>query len=178
MRQTKTYDMAYISLFTVFIIICSWISLPTAVPFTMQTFGVFAAILILGGKRGTFAIVVYILLGAVGMPVFSGLKGGLGALFGTTGGFVFGFLFSALFMWTMESIFGRKKGVLFLSLLVSLILCYSIGTLWFMNIYSREAGAIGIGTVLSWCVIPFIIPDLIKIGLAYVLSKKLKKYVI
>lgn len=178
MRQTKTYDMAYISLFTVLIIICSWISIPTAIPFTMQTFGVFAAIMILGGKRGTLSILVYILLGAVGMPVFSGFKGGVGALLGTTGGFVFGFLFSALFMWAMESMFRKKKSVFFFSILVSLILCYAIGTLWFMKIYGREAGSIGIGAVLSWCVIPFIIPDLIKIGLAYALSKKIKKYII
>lgn len=174
----KTYDMAYIALFTVLIVICSWISIPTAVPFTMQTFGVFTAIAILGGKRGTISVLLYMLLGAVGLPVFSGFRGGLGALFGTTGGFIFGFLFSALLMWGMEKLFGRKSKVLLLSMIIGLFSCYIVGTFWFMQVYAREIGEIGIGMVLGWCVLPFIIPDMIKIGLVFGLASKMRKYVI
>ena len=67
----KTYDMVYIGVFVVLMAICSWISVPTAVPFTLQTFGVFMAVEMLGGKRGTTAVLLYILLGAVGVPVFA-----------------------------------------------------------------------------------------------------------
>lgn len=71
-RKNKTYDMVYISIFTVIISVCSWISIPMTVPVTLQTFGVFAAVGILGGRRGTMSVLLYILLGAVGLPVFSG----------------------------------------------------------------------------------------------------------
>ena len=100
MTSTKmqTLDMAYIGLFAVVIAICSWISIPTVVPFTLQTFAVFLAVAVLGGKRGTLAVIVYVLLGAVGLPVFSGFKGGIGVLLNTTGGYIIGFVFSALVM--------------------------------------------------------------------------------
>ena len=97
--RSKTYDMVYIAIFAVIMAICSWISIPMEVPFTLQTFGVFIAVGILGGKRGTLAVLVYILLGAVGVPVFAGFTGGIGVLFNTTCGYIVGFLFSALVMW-------------------------------------------------------------------------------
>lgn len=175
--RSKTYDMAYIAIFAVLMAICSWISIPMAVPFTLQTFGVFMAVGVLGGKRGTFAVLIYILLGAVGVPVFAGFSGGIGVLLNTTGGYIVGFLFSALVMWGMETLWGKKPVVQIASMLVGLIVCYALGTIWFMVIYARNTGAVGLGTVLGWCVIPFMIPDLIKIALAFVLSRRLRNYV-
>ena len=97
MKQNITVrDMAYIALMAVVIALCSWISVPAAVPFTMQTFAVFCALLLLGGRRGTFAVALYILLGAFGLPVFSGFRGGIGALLGPTGGYIVGFLLCAV----------------------------------------------------------------------------------
>ena len=153
--RSKTYDMVYIAVFAVLIAICSWISIPMTVPFTLQTFAVFLAVGVLGGKRGSLAVLIYILLGAVGIPVFAGFSGGIGVLLGNTGGYIIGFLFSALLMW--------------------LIVCYAIGTVWFMVVYAQNSGAVGLATVLGWCVIPFIIPDLVKIALALTLSKRLSK---
>lgn len=170
----KTYDMVYIGIFTVLIAICSWISIPAAVPFTLQTFGVFMAVEVLGGKRGTMAVLVYILMGAVGIPVFAGFQGGIGVIFNTTGGYIVGFLCSALIMWAAESLFGKKPLVRLLSMAAGLIACYVLGTIWFMVVYGRTTGAVGLMTVLGWCVIPFIIPDLVKIGLAYVISRKIR----
>ena len=69
--RSKTYDIVYIAVFAVIMAICSWISIPAAVPFTLQTFGVFIAVGILGGKRGTLSVLVFILLGAIGVPVFA-----------------------------------------------------------------------------------------------------------
>lgn len=169
--------MVYIAIFAVLMAVCSWISIPTTVPFTLQTFGVFIAVGILGGKRGTLAVLVYILLGAVGVPVFAGFQGGIGAIAGTTGGYIVGFLFSALVMWAIEKLFGRKPAVQIISMVVGLAVCYAFGTVWFMVVYGRTVGAVGLGAVLGWCVIPFIIPDLIKIALAFGLSRKLRQYV-
>ena len=170
----KTYDMVYIGVFTVLIAVCSWISIPAAVPFTLQTFGVFMAVEVLGGKRGTMAVLVYILMGAVGIPVFAGFQGGIGVIFNTTGGYIVGFLCSALIVWAAESLFGKKPLVRLLSMAAGLIACYALGTIWFMVVYGRTTGAVGLMTVLGWCVIPFIIPDLVKIGLAYVISRKIR----
>ena len=175
--RSKTYDIVYIAVFAVIMAICSWISIPTAVPFTLQTFGVFVAVGVLGGKRGTLSILVFILLGAIGVPVFAGFSGGIGVLAGTTGGYIIGFLFSALVMWAMEKLPGKKSVMQIVSMIVGLIVCYAFGTAWFMIVYSRANGAVGLATVLGWCVIPFIIPDIIKIVLAYGLSRKLRKFV-
>lgn len=171
--KSKTYDMVYIAVFAVLMAICSWISIPTAVPFTLQTFGVFLAIGVLGGRRGSLAVLVYILLGVIGVPVFAGFTGGIGILLRNTGGYIVGFLFSALVMWAMEMLLGKKAWVLALSMVIGLVVCYAFGTAWFMVVYAKDAGAIGITTALGWCVFPFVIPDLIKIALAMALSKRL-----
>ena len=179
MTSTKmqTLDMAYIGLFAVVIAICSWISIPRVVPFTLQTFAVFLAVAVLGGKRGTLAVIVYVLLGAVGLPVFSGFKGGIGVLLNTTGGYIIGFVFSALVMWAFEKSFGKKTWALILSMVLALAVCYAFGTVWFMIVYAKNVGAVGLSAVLGWCVIPFIIPDLAKITLAFILSNRISKAV-
>lgn len=174
-QHFKTNDIAYIGMFAALMAICSWISIPTTVPFTLQTLGVFTAVGLLGGKRGTTAVLVYILMGAVGLPVFSGFTGGMGILFGSTGGYIIGFLASALVMWAMEAMFGRKNLVLMCSMVLGLLVCYAFGTLWFIQVYTRTKGAVEFATVLGWCVLPFVIPDLVKISMAMVLSH-LRKY--
>ncbi len=144
------------------------------IPFTLQTFGVFLAVGVLGGKRGSLSILIFILLGAIGLPVFAGFSGGVGVLLGSTGGYIIGFIFSALLMWLIEFLFGRKLLVLGISMVLGLIVCYAFGTAWFMVVYSRASGAIGLVTALGWCVFPYIIPDIVKIALALVLTKRLR----
>ena len=175
--RSKTYDIVYIGVFAVIMAICSWISIPTTVPFTLQTFGVFIAVGVLGGKRGSLAVLVFIILGAIGVPVFSGMSGGVGILLGSTGGYIIGFLFSALVMWAMEKLPVKNTFTQIFSMILGLVVCYAFGTVWFMVVYSRANGPVGLAAVLGWCVIPFIIPDLVKIAVAFGLSKKIKKYV-
>lgn len=79
-NRQKTLDMVYIAIFAVIIAVCSWISVPMVVPFTLQTFGVFCPVGLLGGKRGTLSVLIYVLLGAVGVPVFAGFSSGIGTL--------------------------------------------------------------------------------------------------
>ena len=173
--KMRTVDMAYIAMFAVVMAVCAWISIPAAVPFTLQTLGVFLAVGMLGGKRGTLAVLIYLLLGAVGMPVFAGFNGGLGYMLGSTGGYIVGFLLSALTMWGFEAALGRKTWVLAVSMVLGLAVCYAFGTAWFMVVYARNTGAIGLMTALGWCVIPYIVPDLVKIALALVLQKVLSQ---
>lgn len=173
--KNKTLDMVYIAVCAVLIAVCSWISIPTTVPFTLQTFGVFLTVGLLGGKRGSLSVLIYLLLGAVGVPVFAGFSGGIGVIAGSTGGYIIGFLFSALLMWAMEKIPGKKTWVLALSMVLGLIVCYAFGTAWFMVVYAGNGNPVGLWTALGWCVFPFIIPDIVKIVLALVLCKRLAK---
>jgi biotin transport system substrate-specific component len=168
-------DMAYVALGAALIAVCAFISIPAAVPFTLQTFGIFCVLTLLGGRRGTLSIVVYILLGLIGVPVFAGFKGGPGVLLGTTGGYILGFLLSGAVYWAMEKL-RDNRGLLELgSMLLGLILCYAFGTAWFMNVYAKNSGPIGLATALSWCVFPFVLPDLAKLALGFLLGKRLKK---
>lgn len=168
-------DMTMIGLLTAIIVICSWISLPFTVPFTLQTFAIMTAIGLLGRRNGTISILIYVLLGAVGLPVFAGFKGGLSALMGPTGGYIIGFIFSGILTGTLIQKFGSSFKSLFISMISGLVICYIFGTGWFMYIYTKNVGAVGLMTVLSWCIFPFIIPDLAKLALSSAIVIKLKK---
>lgn len=173
-RGWKTLDLAYIAIGAALITICSWISIPMSVPFTLQTFAVFSVLLLLGGKRGTLSVVTYILLGAIGAPVFSGFNSGVGVLLGTTGGYILGFLLMGLLFLLFEKLLRKRLWVEILALVLGLLVCYAFGTGWFMYIYTKKTGPIGLYGVLSWCVFPFILPDLVKMALAFVLAKRVK----
>lgn len=175
--RLRTRDLAYIGVFTALMAVCSWISIPTTVPFTLQTMAVFLAVGILGGKRGTLAVLAFILLGAVGAPVFAGFTGGPSILLGTTGGYIVGFLFAALLMWAMERFLGTNLWVLGVSMALGLLVCYAFGSLWFMWVYARTTGPVTLAAVLGWCVVPFVLPDLVKIGLALTLTAQLRRHV-
>ena len=169
-RPFSVRDLVLIALFAALMAICSWISIPTTVPFTLQTFAVFVAAGLRGGKRGTIAVLVYILLGAVGLPVFAGFSGGIGALLGSTGGYIIGFLGSALVMWGMEKLWGSKAWVQISSMVLGLLVCYAIGTAWFMAVYTNANGAVELATVLGWCVIPFIPGNFIKMAAVIIVA--------
>ena len=170
-----TADMAYIAMMAVIITLCAWISVPITpqVSFTMQTFAVFCSLGLLGGRRGSTAVLLYILMGAVGLPVFSGMAGGIGKLLGPTGGYILGFLFSALLYWLLERRAGRSALSLGLVLLLGNLVCYAFGTAWFLVVYSASRGPISLMSALSLCVFPFLLPDLIKLVLAVTLIRSL-----
>lgn len=171
----RTLDLAYTALFAALIAVCAWISIPMTVPFTLQTFGIFAALCTLGGQRGTCAVAVYLLLGAVGLPVFAGFSGGVGVLLGTTGGYITGFLAAALLYWLLTSLLGNGFPVKVLSCVLGMVVCYALGTVWFLAVYNRTAGPIGLEGALAFCVFPFLVPDLAKIGLALLVSQRVER---
>ncbi len=174
-KKTKLQvtDLAYIAMGASLIAICSWISIPTTVPFTLQTFAVFFVLLLLGGERGTLAALVYVLLGAVGVPVFSGFSGGIGVLLGNTGGYILGFLFVGLIYMLFMKIFKKNIYIKIAALVLGLLVCYVFGTAWFMYVYMQNTGEIGLIAVLNLCVFPFIIPDLVKMAIAVVIAKRI-----
>lgn len=145
--------------------VCAWLAVPVGdIAVTMQTFGVFLTLLLLGGGKGTAACGVYLLLGAVGLPVFSGFQGGLGVLLGPTGGYLWGFLALSLGYWALRKPLGDVA-----ALVSGLMLCYGCGTLWFFLVYGGSLWA-----VLLKCVVPYLIPDALKLILALTVSKRIK----
>lgn len=175
--STKTLSLVYCGVFVALIAICSWISIPMTIPFTLQTFAVCLATALLGTKRGTITVIVYILLGLVGVPVFSGFKGGVAALMGPTGGYIIGFIFTALIVGILTDKLGKSVIILALAMVLGILVCYLFGTIWFVNVYTNTKEPVSIATALSWCVLPYLIPDACKIALAVFLEKRLERFV-
>ena len=173
-KALAVLDLVYISIGAALIAICSWISIPTAVPFTFQTFAVFFVLMLLGGEKGTISILVYILIGAAGAPVFSGFGAGIGVLLGSTGGYILGFLFIGLIYMLFTKFLGKKIAVKVAALILGLVVCYTFGTAWFMHVYIKNSGSVGLLTVLGWCVFPFIVPDLAKMALAVFIARRIE----
>ena len=175
-RKLSTSDLALMALFVAVIAICSWISIPLGpVPFTLQTLGVMTAAGILGTKRGTLAVLSYILIGTIGVPVFSGFKGGVGVIVGPTGGFIVGFVFTALIVGLITEITKDKKitvkmAGLIISMVIGDIVCFIVGIIWFVIVTKTNVSA-----ALSMCVVPFIIPDIAKIIISTFLVTGIKK---
>ncbi len=146
--------------------VCGWLALPFGdIAVTMQSFGVFLTLVLLGGRKGTAAFVTYLALGLLGLPVFSGFRGGLGVLLGPTGGYLWGFLLACLLFWLLE-----RRIPAGLLLILGQLVCYLCGTAWYWWIYAPG----GLWGAVLLCVLPYLIPDAVKIFLALHLGKRIK----
>ena len=176
MNKTNIKDMCQIAAFTAIICVISQLSIPmpAGVPITLQTFIIPLAAVIMGTKKGTITSVIYILLGAVGAPVFAGMKGGLDTVLGMTGGFIVSFPIIALLAGIGYSA-GRKCSaksnktafyvVFVLGLILGASLNYLVGTVWFAVV---TGGTIKEAFVA--CVVPFIPTTFIKIAMVAVVG--------
>ena len=124
-KKLTVYELTKCAMFVALLAICSWITVPSVIPFTMQTFAVFTMCAVLGTKLSVITVMVYIVLGAIGLPVFSGFRGGVGVLIGATGGYIWGFLLTALacgILIDLQKKCGKKSKIFtVLSMLVGLI---------------------------------------------------------
>ena len=182
-RKSVAYDIAISALFVAVIAVCAWIAVPISeISITLQTMGVCLAAAMLGWERGLAAVAAYILLGLVGVPVFSGFTGGAAKLIGPTGGYIVGFLFTALLVGIACDLVRGKAKWLFavvcvLSMIVGIAVCYAFGTGWFMFMMSGKGNPYTLSAALAMCVLPYIPFDLIKIAVATALSVALKRFV-
>ncbi len=175
--KSAAREIAYIALSVAIIAVCAWVTIPFGpVPFTLQTFAVCFLGALLGWKRSLAAIAVYILMGLIGIPVFSGFKAGTAALLGPTGGYIFGFLFAvlvpALFKLIPVRNLWARFGMFYGANILGLALCYFFGTVWFVLMNSTS-----VGSAIALCVTPFLIPDAIKLFVAALLASRLEKYI-
>lgn len=171
-KKSNISDIVIIGFFVAVIAVCSQIVIPFGqIPFTLQTVGVFLSASLLGTRRATCSVFVYILLGAVGLPVFSAFSGGLGFLLGPTGGYIIGFLFTAFVVGFITEKLGKTVGVLILSMTIGILLCYAVGTVWFCVIMKKD-----VLYGLLCCVVPYIIPDIVKIVATIFITQRLDKF--
>lgn len=166
MKNKKIYTLAEIGIFVALFAVISQISIPTPffVPVTLQTFIFALAAFVLGTKKSLVALLAYVMLGAIGVPVFASFGGGVATLFGYTGGFVFGFFPLVL----LCSIGGGKMKILFSTF--GLILCHLSGVLW----YSLVA-KIDVFTSFVTMSLPYVFKDAVLIVLAYFTAKMINK---
>ena len=163
MKNVK--DMTKIALFAAVIAVCSLITipLPSGIPVTLQTFAVALAGFMLGWKGGTISVAVYLAIGAVGVPVFSGFTGGIAKFAGVTGGYLWGFLLMALLCGLMP----RKRRVLSAALsLLGLACCHAAGTFQFAIISGSSPV-----TAFMTCSAPYLIKDILSVVLAYMTAE-------
>ena len=174
-KQRSMAKSVMIALFGAIIAVCSVLYIPLgAVPVTLQIFAVCVSAGVLG-RAGTLSAAVYLLLGLVGLPVFSGFQGGIGVLAGPTGGFLLGFLPMAF----VSGLIIEKTGKKFINYLIAFAsgtaVCYLSGLIMYIYLYC--GGNIGFGEAFTACILPYLVPDIIKIILAATVTRALKERV-
>lgn len=171
MNKTKTFQLATCGVFAALLCIFGPLALPIGpVPISLATFVIYLAAFILGGKLGTVSVIVYILLGAVGLPVFSGYAGGLAKLTGPTGGYIIGYIPMAFIAGLAVSKFYNNKVVVVIGYILATAVLYLLGTAWFVIQLKCK-----VWYALTVCVFPFLIGDGAKIAVAIIIGMIIKK---
>lgn len=169
-------EMVFTAICAAIICVLAPISVPInpAVPISLGTLAIYFTSAILGGKRGTLAVIVYILIGLAGLPVFTGMSAGFAKLFGPTGGYIIGYIPLAMLTGVFSDMSFRKNAKLHWMMPVGMVLgtavMYTFGTVWFMILSGYSLAA-----ALDICVLPFLAFDSVKIVLSTLLAVPLKE---
>ena len=165
--------MVFTALFAALICVAAPFSIQVGpIPISLATFAIYLTGAILGGKRGMVATIVYIMLGAVGLPVFSGFRGGFGVLFGPTGGYIIGYIPLVLITGIFAEMNAKKINravITFIGMILATAALYTFGTIWYMIVSGND-----LITSLKICVLMFIPGDAIKIACVTAVSVPLK----
>ncbi len=168
--KPSTREIVYIGMFAAILAILSQISIPmpSGMPITLQTFAVALTGYVLAWKRGTASTFIYILLGAVGVPVFSGLRGGVQVLAGHTGGFIWGFVFMAILCGV--GIMQENKTMGIIIGIIGLAICHLFGVIQFAVVMEMDF-------LKSFLLAsaPYLLKDAVSVILAYILGYRIRK---
>lgn len=170
-QKIRTKQMVLIALMTAVTCVLGPLSIPlpfSPVPISLTNFAIFLAIFVLGMKSGTISFILYLLLGAIGVPVFSSFRGGLQVLAGPTGGYLIGFIFLALIMGFALDHFNRKLVPTIIGMIIGMAVCYAFGTVWLAKLLS-----LSFKEGLMMGVIPYLAGDAAKIIIAAIVGPKL-----
>ena len=171
MKSRKTIQMAEIALMSAMLCVVAPFAIPvpvSPVPFSLASFAVYLAAVLLGARKGTASVLVYLFLGMVGLPVFSGFSGGMGVLLGPTGGYLIGYVLCTLI--TGKLVEGQVSSLFAMAL--GTLACYLLGTAWFLVVMD---GTYTWGQALLVCVVPYLIFDSIKIFAAAAIAVPIRK---
>lgn len=174
MRSQKTIQMVQTALFSGILCVLAPFTIPvpmSPVPLSFANFVVYLVGVLLGAKQGALCVLVYLVVGAVGLPVFSGFSGGIGILLGPTGGYLFGYLACVAVVGRLKD---AKRKMLWnvFSMGLGTLLCYFLGTVWFLVIMD---GSYAIGQALLVCVVPYSVFDFMKILAAAAVAEPMKR---
>lgn len=176
MQTSKIKTMTIISLMTAILCILGPITLPvpiSPVPISLITVAIYISVYVLGGKRGTISCLLYLLIGFIGLPVFSGFTGGVGRLLGPTGGYMTGYVFMAVICGFFIDRWAAKRVLHIIGMVLGTIVCYLFGTIWLsMQMGISFYAAVGMG------VLPFILGDMVKIVIAVTVGPAIRKRLI
>lgn len=172
--KITTKKCAFYALFAALTVICAQIAIPLPgnVPLSLATFAVMLSGALLGMFGGAVSQLVYVLLGAVGVPVFASFSGGLGRIVGPTGGYIIGYIFMALVIGLIVTKTKKKFYIYLLAMGAGTIVCYTFGTAWY--VFSTKTALL---PALTACVFPFLPGDAIKIILASLIACQLQKHI-
>lgn len=164
------HGMVFMAIFAAIICIAAPVSVQIGpIPITLATFAIYLAGAMLGGRRGMIAVIVYIMLGAVGLPVFSNFNGGFTALLGPTGGYIIGYIPLVLLTGIFSDMNSKKHWTMIIGMLLGTVALYTFGTAWFMIMTSSS-----LGRALALCALPFVPGDALKIACVSAIAIPLK----
>ncbi len=170
--KTKTRETVFTAIAAAVICVAAPFSipLPAAVPLSLASLAVYIAGALLGRTRGVLAVVIYLLVGLVGMPVFSGFMGGASVLFGITGGFIIGYIPCVFLTGLFSERFGGRILLIAVGMALGTLALYLFGTAWFMLFTGADLTA-----AVFACVVPFLVGDVLKISAVAMLCTVLRK---
>ena len=172
MQRTKTQEMALCALFAALTAVLSQVAIPIGpVPVNMATIAIFSSGALLGSRLGALSMLVWVALGVVGVPVFSMFRGGLGIIFGPTGGFIMGYIPAAFLIGFFVEKWNKRNKIYMYpaAMLTGALVYFTMGTLWYMAVSN-----VGMAEALAVCVVPFIPGDIAKITAATLLVHRLR----
>lgn len=163
-------SMVFMAVFAAIICVCAPFSFQVGpIPITLATFAIYLTGAVLGGKRGVISVIVYILLGAVGLPIFSNFSGGFGALMGPTGGYIIGYIPLVFITGVFAEMNSKKHWTMIIGMLLGTVALYTFGTAWYMILTGND-----LAKSLTLCALPFVPGDGIKIACVTAMALPLK----
>jgi len=175
MSQSRTHSIAFIALAVALISVCAWITVPLGpVPFTLQTFAVALILLTIKPREVLAAIAIYLLMGAIGLPVFSGMRGGFGMIASTSGGFLWGFLLAGAAGIALRQMLlragAKKLSADAITLIAFIIVVYLCG--WLQLAF---VSGMGLGPAFMAGVAPFALIDAAKMAAALAIAQAIRR---
>lgn len=182
-RASRTRSIAFVGLTIAIMGVSAWVAIPFGpVLLTLQMFALMFAIMVLTPKQCMAAVAGYLVLGAVGLPMFSGMRGGIGMLMGPTGGYLWGYLLGAVAALLVREVLGRAMGGAkslggMKAFAVDMMACLAFIVVTYVCGCFQYAAVVGVDLAAAFAVTiaPFAVPDVLKAVAAVLCARAVKR---